>query len=170
MKTLTTEYLDVFQETQTFNEIVITWVAIPPVFIIFILVFGVAMCRWMMSGTPGLPDNLSHKAWNRVTLGVIVAYLAVTIAGGITVTSVLINNNNEAMKIEEVRLNVAHNIKEKYGSELKSLTKIPQAEDRDEPQPYEVALTPQGGKEKAVYKTFMIRFDRETSEPFISEG
>lgn len=76
---------------------------------------------------------------------------------------------NEVDKLQEVQTRMEENVAKKYDTTLEvSLGEIPLAEDRDEPNDYTLVFNDEN-KEKQLIQRYEIRFDRETSEPFISE-
>jgi hypothetical protein len=159
----TTDYADVFQETIKYAGNHIgdgTWFG----FLVVSFIIGM----WFMSGMPGFPD-VSHKAhmavvWIGLSLSAIFG-----VVGAVMGIMNLVTLVAETNKLEDVQTRMEENVAKKYDAKLEvALTDIPAAEDRDKPNDYTLVFNGED-KEKRVIQRYEIRFDRATSEPFISE-
>lgn len=159
----TTDYADVFHQTMKYTGTQFEdglWL----VFIGAAFIIGL----WFMSGMPGFP-NVSHKAHMAVVWTG--CALVVGLGGTGTVMGIMnmVSLVSETNKLEDVRTRMEENVAKKYDALLQvALTEVPSAEDRDKPNDYTLVFNDEN-KEKQLIQRYEIRFDRETSEPFISE-
>lgn len=159
----TTDYADVFQETIKYTGSQFEdglWL----VFIGAAFIIGL----WFMSGMLGFP-NVSHKAHMAVVWTGCALVVGLGGTGAVMGIMNLVTLVAETNKLEDVQTRMEENVAKKYDAKLEvALTDIPVAEDRDKPNDYTLVFNGED-KEKRVIQRYEIRFDRATSEPFISE-
>lgn len=162
----TADYQNVFEETINYTTGTLygdaTWFA----FIGVAILIGM----WFLSGMPGWGLlKVSTKAHN------IFVWSGLSVASGLAVIGAImgivttVEGVNEVNKLRDVQTSMEENVAKKYDATLAvSLGDIPLAEDRDKPNGYTLVFNDED-QEKRVIQRYEIRFDRETSEPFISE-
>lgn len=163
----TTEYVDVFQETIKYTGAMPgggTWLA---------LIFGaLTIGMWFLSGMPGwgpVSDRISNKAHNIFCICGVTVVAVLAVIGAVMGIMNTVEASNEMNKLRSVQSSMEENVAKKYDVTLQvSLGEIPAAGERDKPNDYTLVFNDED-KEKRVIQRYEIRFDRATSEPFLSE-
>lgn len=169
MKTLTTDYRDVFLPTGAAYEAITMWGGIAGGF----LILALAILLWVVMGIPGVPATSTDKQDKKVMVisftVLTVSLIVATVAGVFTVVS----NFDYESKVTQVEENMKHNVMEKYDAELKGWGRFSNQPamltELDQPRTHTLIFGSETDPERDE-KTYNIRFDRETSEPFITES
>lgn len=162
-----TDYQDVFEETVKYTG------AMPGGGTWLVFIFGSLMIgMWFLSGMPGwgpVADRISNKVHNIFCICGVTVVAVLGVIGAVMGIMNIVEASNEMNKLREVQTSMEENVAKKYDATLAvSLGDIPPAEDRDKPNDYTLVFNDED-KDKRVIQRYEIRFDRETSEPFISE-
>lgn len=162
------DYRDVFLPTEAAYEAVNMWGWIAGGFTILAL----AILLWVVIGIPGVPSSLTDKQDKKVMVISFVMATASLVVATVAGVFAVVSHFDYESKVSQVEENMKHNIIEKYDAELKGWGRFSNQPamltELDQPRTYTLIFGSEDEPERGE-KTYKIRFDRATSEPFVSE-
>lgn len=162
------DYRDVFLPTAAAYEVANMWAWI----LGGGLILAVALVFWVVGGVPGVPSSLTTKQLRKVMATIYIALFGSLIVATVALVFAIVSYFDYESKVAQVEENMKYNVMAKYDAELKGWGRFANQpamlKELDQPRTHTLIFGSEDGPERGE-KAYRLRFDRATSEPFVTE-